>query len=94
MAQQPSREALRQRIATLEAALEKHQREKAPDGDGQPFSGEREELERKLSMATHALETSDARYRDLFENAGDAIFIHDLEGTILKPINEVRRREC
>ena len=40
-------------------------------------------LKRKLSETDQALEASDTRYRALFENAGDAIFIHDLEGTII-----------
>jgi PAS domain S-box-containing protein len=44
---------------------------------------ERKELESKLADTGQALETSGARYRALFENAGDAIFIHDLEGTII-----------
>ena len=83
MRKQPSREALLQRIAELEAAHEKRRRERAPDGAGEALRDDREDLERKLAMATHALETSDAKYRDLFENAGDAIFIHDLEGTII-----------
>ena len=40
-------------------------------------------LKRKLADADHALKTSDAKYRNLFENAGDALFIHDLNGTII-----------
>ncbi len=42
-----------------------------------------EALKREVVDADHALRTIDEKYRNLFENAGDAIFIHDLDGTII-----------
>lgn len=43
----------------------------------------RKELEAKLNLADRALQFSDAKYHTLFMNAGDAIFIHDLDGRII-----------
>lgn len=37
---------------------------------------------RRLETAQHGLQTSEQRYRQLFENAQDAIWLHDLEGNI------------
>jgi PAS domain S-box-containing protein len=44
---------------------------------------ERQALKRKLARADQALKASDARYLDLFDKAGDAIMIHDANGTIV-----------
>ena len=63
-------------------------------GDGKPhvlaimhdvtqLKRDEEALKRELANADHALKTSDEKYRNLFENAGDAIFIHDLDGTVI-----------
>ena len=63
-------------------------------GDGKPhvlaimhdvtqLKRDEEALKRELANADHALKTSDEKYRTLFENAGDAIFIHDLDGRII-----------
>jgi PAS domain S-box-containing protein len=40
------------------------------------------EYRRQLETAQHELKTSEERYRQLFENAHDAIWIHDLEGNL------------
>jgi PAS domain S-box-containing protein len=41
------------------------------------------EYRRQLETAQHELKTSEERYRQLFENAHDAIWIHDLEGNFV-----------
>ncbi len=41
------------------------------------------EYRRKLEMARQELELSEASYRYLFENAHDAIWLHDLEGNFI-----------
>jgi PAS domain S-box-containing protein len=41
------------------------------------------EYRRKLEMARQELEVSEASYRYLFENAHDAIWLHDLEGNFI-----------
>ncbi len=63
-------------------------------GDGKPHvlaimhdvtqsKRDEEALKRALANADQALKTSDEKYRNLFENAGDAIFIHDLDGNVI-----------
>jgi PAS domain S-box-containing protein len=41
------------------------------------------EYRRQLETTQHELKTSEERYRQLFENAHDAIWIHDLEGNFV-----------
>lgn len=83
MPTQPTRNDLMQRIVALEAAHAKRLRGSKPGCNGDVSGRKRQELERKLLRAIQALRTSNAKYRDLFENAGDAIFLHDLDGTII-----------
>jgi len=42
------------------------------------------------SRTLHSLEASERRYRGLFEQSNDAVFVHDLDGTVL----DVNRRAC
>ena len=45
-----------------------------------------EQLQRELrerQQVEEALQASEARYRDLFENANDLVYIHDLTGHVL-----------
>ncbi len=42
-----------------------------------------EELKSELAVASQALALSNAKFHNLFENAGDAIFVHDLEGSVI-----------
>ena len=49
-----------------------------------------EPLERTLGQAEWCLEESEKRYREIFENAKDAIYVHDLNGryTLVNPAAE------
>lgn len=53
-----------------------------------PRVAELDKLENECQQAKEALWESQARYRTLFDNAGDAIFIHDLAGRFLE-VNQV-----
>lgn len=55
------------------------------------IEGSAEELlERTLGQAEWGLEESERRYREIFENAKDAIYVHDLNGryTLVNPAGE------
>jgi PAS domain S-box-containing protein len=68
MEKQPSRKALMEKIDALEAKLRKAQ---------QDLQRELARQSTSLADATMASKASDARYRALFERAGDALFIEN-----------------
>jgi len=55
------------------------------------IEGSAEELlERTLGQAEWGLEESERRYREIFQNAKDAIYVHNLDGryTLVNPAGE------
>jgi len=58
----------------------------------QALRRERDHLEETVQERTRAVRDAEYRYRSLFQTAGDAIFINDLEGRLLEVNEEACRR--
>ena len=58
----------------------------------QALRREQDHLEKAVQERTQALGDAESRYRTLFQSAGDAIFINDLEGRLLEVNDEACRR--
>ncbi len=52
-------------------------------GDHIAMAAENSRLYERERLATEALRASESNYRELFENASDAIWVHDLNGRVL-----------